>query len=182
MRDELKNLKLIRLISPIHVPRPLVDQIADRKYSVDDWYKFLSDTLTIATTEGVRLNPLSHLYLIQDPDNQPIGFLWYEVDALSRDLVVKEFSIIPKLWFKGEAVQVIVNHVVEIKSKAKLNRILYMCPFPSIAKKYGFYPIKTSLMEYNENHKENTHGKLVQPTTEGKAESAECTECESSDT
>lgn len=169
MRDELKNLRFIRLTNPHLVPRYLVEQIKHREYTVEAFYKFNENNLLMPPDAGHLYNPLNHLYLIVNDDNESVGFLWFMVDPLTHDITIQNFSIDPKLWHKGEAIELVKDFVSPIRDKAQLNKIYWITHHPKQAKRHGFEPTKAVLMEYKGEENE-PRGKITKDLTGGSTE------------
>ena len=96
-------LRFVRIFTPVHIPKELIEQVRDREYAVDDWYAWQDAICLRQTPEGPQLNPLSYLYVIADEKNKVVGMMWCEVDPLSRVLVLQTFSMDKKYWNRGRA-------------------------------------------------------------------------------
>ena len=146
---DINELRWIRVFTPIHIPKKLIEQVRDRDYSVEDFYQYheincLTDNLGCPT-----LNPLSHLYILADKENIIRGFLWFTVDVLSKDLCIHTYSVEKTYWQPGKAVQKVVELLKEIKNKANLNKVYWITNYPKHSKRYGFKESKSILMEYS---------------------------------
>jgi hypothetical protein len=144
------DLRWVRVFTPDHIPKYLVEQVRDRDFSIEDFYKYQEINCTRPSPDGMKLNPLSHLYVLVDPENIVKGFLWFVVDALSKDLVIQTFSVDKEYWYKGKAVSKLSNHIKEIRKKANLNKIYWITNYPKHSERYGFKRSKGVLMEYTE--------------------------------
>lgn len=162
--DIIDELRWVRLFTPIHIPKYLVEQVRDRDYEVDEFYFYLEGSCIRQTPEGPTLNPFSHLYVLVDPDHVVKGFLWFVVDPLTKDVVIQTFSIDKEYWFKGKAVSKLSSHIKDIRRKGKLNKIYWITNYPKHSERHGFKRSKGVLMEYTE---EQENG---QNTTWGNAE------------
>lgn len=156
----IDELRWVRIFTPIHIPKYLVEQVRNRDYTVEDFYKYHEINCVNQTEKGPTLNPFSHLYILVDPENQVKGFLWFCVDPLTKDLIIQTYSIDKDYWFKGRAVAKLSKHIKEIRKKANLNKIYWITNYPKHSEKYGFKRSKGVLMEYSEEkHGENTYGR-----------------------
>lgn len=167
----------IRLLSPIHIPKYLVEQINGREYETIDFYTYLHDHLMISNENGLCLNPFCYLYLIQDKDLNPCGFLWYTLDTLTKTIFLQEFSMDAKYWNKGQACEMMMDHLHTFNENKKY-KICWLTDRLSPARKAGFKPTKQILMQYMEKD----HGEHPESSIRGKAEEPISTECESSHT
>ena len=157
--NKIDDLKWIRIFTPSHIPKYLVEQVRDRDFSVEDFYKYHEINCTIPGSDGnVKLNPFSHLYVLANPDNEVKGMLWFSVDPLAKDLVIQTFSMDKEYWSKGVAVKKLATHIKEIRKKANLNKIYWITNYPKHSERNGFKRAKSVLMEYNEEN-EVSHGK-----------------------
>ena len=147
---DFDKLRFIRVFTPMHVPKELIEQVRDRNYEVDDWYKYQEVICLRQTDAGPQLNPLSMLYVIADERNKVVGMLWCEVDALGKTLVVQTFSMDKKYWVRGKAVSLLANKAKEIAKECKLKKIIWCNNYPKHSERYGFKRSKTVLMEFTE--------------------------------
>jgi hypothetical protein len=127
---DFDKLKFIRVFTPMHIPKDLIEQVRERTYEVDDWYKYQELICMRQTENGPVLNPLSMLYVIADEGNKVIGMFWCEVDSLSKSLVVQTFSMDKKYWCKGKAVTLLSKKAKEIAKDCKLKKIYWMTAYP----------------------------------------------------
>lgn len=156
MNDEkieksIDDLRWVRIFAPVHIPLHLVEQIHDREYPVEDFYKFHEINCLRNTPEGPTLNPLHHLHVLVDPENLTKGFVWFTVDPLNKDLCIQTYSVDKEYWHKGKAVAKLAEYVKEIRKNGKLNRIFWITNYPKHSEKYGYKRSKSVLMEYREN-------------------------------
>ena len=156
--SKIDDLRWIRVFTPDHLPHYLVEQVRDRDYTIEDFYKYHQINCMTQTAEGIKLNPFSHLYVLADKENQVKGMLWFSVDPLSKDILIQTFSMDKEYWGKGQAVKKLSDHIKEIRKKAKLNKIYWVTNYPKHSMRYGFKPSKSILMEYNPE-KEEQNGK-----------------------
>lgn len=152
MSDEkdIKELKWIRIFTPIHIPKYLIEQIKDRDWSVDDYIKYHELNCLSEKNGQQTLNPFSHLYVLVNKDNVTKGFLWFSIDALTKDICIQNYSIDKEYWGKGRAVEKLADHIKFIKKKANLNKIYWITNYPKHSQKYGFKQSKSVLMEFTE--------------------------------
>lgn len=147
---DFDGLRFMRVFTPMHVPKELIEQVRDRTYDVDDWYKYQESICTTQTPSGPRLNPFSLLYVIADGGNKVVGMLWCEIDALGKTLVIQTFSMDRKYWVRGKAVALLSKKGKEIAKECKLKKIVWMTNYPKHSERYGFKRSKSVLMEYVE--------------------------------
>lgn len=152
MEEEIdfNTLRFIRIFTPMHIPKKLIEQVKHRSYSVDDWFKYQEVICLRQTENGPQLNPLSLLYVIADKDNKVVGMLWCEINTLEKTLVIQTFSMIEEYWNKGKAVKLLSEKGKEIAKECKLETIVWFTNYPKHSERYGFKPSKSILMEYKE--------------------------------
>jgi len=155
---KIEDLRWIRLFVADHVPHYLIEQVRDRDYSVEEFFKYQQINCMMQGDKGVVLNPFNHLYVLADKENQVKGVLWFTVDALSKDILIQVFSMDKEYWGRGQAVRKLADHIKQIRVKANLNKIYWITNYPRHSERYGFVRSKSILMEYDPN-KENKDGK-----------------------
>lgn len=149
--SELDKLRWVRLFSPIHIPKTLIEQVKHRKYSVEDFFKNQETTCMLSTKNGPVLNPLNHLYGLVSEDNLVKGVLWMTIEPLSSAIIIQTFSIDKELWHKGKAVKKLADHVKQLKNKLKLDRVWWLTNYPKHSEKHGFKRARSVLMEFTED-------------------------------
>ena len=160
-KTKIDDLKWIRVFTPSHIPTYLVEQIRDRDFTIEDFYKYHEVNCTVPSPDGnVKLNPFSHLYVLANEENQVKGMLWFCVDPLAKDLIIQTFSMDKEYWMKGIAVKKLAKHIKEIRKKGNLNKIYWVTNYPKHSERNGFKRAKAVLMEYNEENEVN-HGKDI---------------------
>lgn len=148
----IDELRWIRVFTPSHIPPKYIDQVPHRNYAVADFYRFQEGLCLRSTPEGPTLNPLSHLYVLANEENETKGFLWFTVDPLTKDIAIQTYSVDNQYWGKGQAVEKVSTLLKEIRKKANLNKIYWITNIPKHSIRYGFKPSKSVLMEYSEEH------------------------------
>jgi len=146
---KIDELRFVRAMSPDIVPHYLIEQVRDRSYSVEDFFKYQQINCMSQTADGFKINPFNHLYVLADPENIVKGVLWMVIDPLSKDIVIQTYSIDKDYWNRGYAVKKLESHVKEIVMKAKLNKIFWVTNYPKHSERYNFKRSKAVLMEYD---------------------------------
>ncbi len=149
-KGDIEELRWVRLFTPVHIPKYLIEQISKRDYDIEDLYYYMEINCLRSSKEGPTLNPLFHLWALVNPDNIVKGFLWFTIDALTKDIVIQIYSVDSNYWGCKGAVLKLADHLKEIRRKANLNKIYWITKFPKHSYKYGFKQSKSVLMEYNE--------------------------------
>ena len=151
MNKKIEELRWVRVFTGDHIARYLIEQVRDRDYSVDDFFRYQQINCMVQTEDGIKLNPFNHLYVLADKNNIVQGMLWMTIDPLAKDILVQVFSMNKDYWYKGEAVKLAADHVKKIRQKAKLNKIYWVTNYPKHSERYGFKRSSSILMEYNPN-------------------------------
>lgn len=154
---DFRKLKFIRIFDPGHIPTDLVEQVRDRKFSVEKFYEYLSIVSVSKTEHGIIVNPLNLLFVIVNEKTKVVGFLWAIVSPLSQDLIINTFSMNKDYWGKGQAVELISNKCSEILKDSGLNRVYWITNYPKHSERYGFKRSKGVLMEYNLGVEDGRH-------------------------
>lgn len=142
------ELKWVRIFDPIHIPKKYVEQIKEREFSVENFYKFQRTACIEKSDTGIVLNPFNLLYVIVDKENLTKGFCWFVVDILCSALVINSFSMDDAFWGNGSCIKLLEDKAREIQEGAKLERIYWVTRCPKHSEKYGFKRSKHVLMEY----------------------------------
>ena len=151
--NKIDDLKWIRIFTPSHIPKYLVEQVRDRDFTVEDFYKYHEINCTTPSKDGsLKLNPFSHLYVLGNEENEVKGMLWFCVDPLTKDLVIQTFSMDKDYWMKGIAVKKLADHIKDIRKKGNLKKIYWVTNYPKHSERNGFKRAKAVLMEYNEEN------------------------------
>lgn len=147
----IDDLRWIRVFTPLHIPKYLIENVRDREYSVEDFYQYQEINCLRNTDEGPTLNPLSHLYVLADKENIIKGFLWFTIEVLSKDIIIQTYSIDKEYWYNGKAVEKLSNLMKDILKNSKLKKVFWITKYPKHSKRYGFTESEHILMEYSEN-------------------------------
>lgn len=150
MKHDIDKLRWIRVFTPVHIPKYLVEQIKQRDYSVEDFYKYQELNCLVKGEKGPVLNPFNHLYVLVDEGNLCKGFLWFVIDPLSKDGVVNTFSMDKAYWNNGKAMKKASDHVKELLKKLKLEKVFWITRYAKHSERHGFKRSKSILMEYKE--------------------------------
>lgn len=154
---DFDDLRWVRVFTPVHIPKYLVEQVRNRDYTVDDFYTYQEQNCIRMTGEGPTLNPLNHLYVLANEENLTKGFVWFIVDPLSKDLCINTYSIDKDYWGKGKAVSKLATFIKDIQRKGHLNKVYWVTNYPKHSQRYGFRPSKSVLMEYTEEANGQNH-------------------------
>ena len=146
--SNIDDLRWIRIVTPIAIPRYLVEQVRDRDYTVDDFYKFHEINCTSDIDGNKVLNPFHHLYVLASKDHQVKGVLWFTIDPLSKDVLIQTYSVDKEYWNKGSAVGKAADHVKKIMKEANLKKAYWLTNYPKHSERYGFRRARSVLMEY----------------------------------
>ena len=148
-KEEVEKLRFVRIFDPIHIPKYLVEQIKQRDYEVEDFYTLQKDANLLPSSDGFKLNPLNHLYVLLNDKNIVVGFTWFTVNPLSKCIFINNYSMDKAYWHNGKAIEQLKDFIVNIMKKAKLKQIVWHTTYPRHFEKYGFKRSKSILMEYD---------------------------------
>jgi len=147
---EVEDLRFVRIYTPVHIPKYLVEQVRDRDFTTEDFYKFQEGSCIRMTSDGPGLNPLNHLYVLANDENITKGFVWFSIDSLSKDICIQTFSMDKEYWGKGRAVERLAKFIKDFRIKAKLNKVYWITNYPGHSQRNGFKRSKSILMEFSE--------------------------------
>lgn len=150
----IDDLRWIRSLNPSFIPKYLVEQVRDRDYTVEDFFKY--QEAICVRNDGQTVNPLSHLYVLADKNNIIKGFMWFTIDALSKDLCIQTYSVDKEYWFQGKAMIKAADLVKKVRKEAGLNKIYWITNYVKHSERYGFKKSDSVLMEYTEEDEKTT--------------------------
>lgn len=170
---KIEELRWFRVFTPDHVPHYLIEQVRDRDFSVDEFFRYQKINCMTQSEKGGVLNAFNHLYVLADKVNQVKGMLWFNVDPLSKDIIIQTFSMDKEYWGKGQAVKKLAEHIKGIRIKANLGKIYWVTNYPKHSMRYGFKPSKSVLMEYDPSKESSKEEKKEKPLEDIKKEKTE---------
>lgn len=145
-----EDLKWVRIVDPIHIPREYVEQIKDRRFSVDKFYQYQKSICVENIDGNLTINVFNLLWVLVDDQNHVKGFCWMVVDPLGESLVINSFSIDNAYWGNGSAVKVLEDKAREIKEGANLSKVYWITRCPRHSERHGWKRSKHTLMEFND--------------------------------
>lgn len=154
---DFTKLEFVRIFDPIHIPKELVQQVRDRKYSVEKFYEYQKIVCVSKQPQGVVLNPLNLLFVIINEQKKVVGFLWAVISPLSQELIINTFSMNKEYWLKGAAVKIIESKCKEILKESGLKAIYWITNYPKHSERFGFKRSKGVLMEYKLGEENGRH-------------------------
>lgn len=171
----MEKLRWVRIFTPLHIPKYLVEQIKEKDFTIEDFYRYHEINCLIQNQKQVELNPFSHLHVLVDEENITKGFVWFTIEPLTKNLIIQNYSIDKAYWNKGQAVKKLSDYILEYQNKGAIKKIFWITNYPRHSEKYGFQKSKNVLMCYegkengNEQHLRGTE----QPTIRRYPESGE---------
>lgn len=147
--DKFEKLRWLRLISPDVIPKYLVDQVKNREFEIEDFYKFQQMNCLLPSEKGITVNPLNHLYSLVNDENIVMGFLWFTVDPLCKNIFINTYSVDNELW-GGKAVGMAADHVKKIMKEANITKAFWITRYPRHSERHGFKKAREAIMEYKE--------------------------------
>jgi len=159
MPKDIEELRWVRAFSSTLIPKYLVEQVRDRNFSVEDFYKYNELNLTYESDTGTALSPFNHIYVMANSENQVKGFLWFVIDVLTRDITINTFSVDENYWFNGKAVAKLAEHMKNLMVKLDIKKTYWMTRYPKHSQRHGFKRSKDILMEYVREEEDGKKGK-----------------------
>lgn len=147
---DFSKLTFMRVFTPDHIPMDLVKQIKEKHFEPNDFYDYLRSCCVTQSSEGIKLNPFCHLYVIADENKRVVGFVWFEFDILEKSINLQVFSMDAKYWNKGKAVGMLTEFMKKELKKSKMKCVYWHTKYPKHSERNGFKRSKNILMEYRE--------------------------------
>lgn len=148
---DFDSLEFVRVFTPVHIPKYLIEQLTHLEYTIDEWYRYQEDACKLEENGITKLNPLNLLYVIKDSGYRVVGMFWAEVNLLTQSLLIHIFSMDPAYWYKGKAVKLLESHAKDLLSTLHINKAYWVTKYPKHSERYGFKRSKAVLMEYEVN-------------------------------
>ena len=148
LKTEINELEWVRIFDPYHIPTYLVEQIKERNFPVDRFYKHQKLVCIQEENGKLVLNTLNLLYVLANKQKEVKGFFWGIIDPLSNSLVINSFSMDNEYWHEGKAVRLLEEKAKEIQVGAQLDRIYWITRCPKHSERYGFKRSKNVIMVY----------------------------------
>lgn len=145
-----ENLRWIRIFDPVHIPREYIDQIKQKEFTTDRFYKFQDGVCLIEHELGLCINPYNLLFVLVDDSTKVKGVLWMVIDSLANALVINTFSVDKEYWGNGKAIELLIEKAKEVKEQENLERVYWITRSPKHSEKFGFKRSKNVLMEYSD--------------------------------
>lgn len=146
---DFEKIKFIRVFTPVHVPKYLIEQIKHRKFKVDDWYAHQESICTYFENGQAKVNPSNLLFVIPDEDLKVVGVLHCNISDVEKALIVQTFSVHKDYWSRGKAVQLLAKKCKELAKEKCLERVYWVTNYPKHSEYHGFKKSKSVLMEYD---------------------------------
>jgi len=137
---DVKDLDFVKLMLPRLIPVELIEAVKGRTFTPEQFYDY---------QERVNDSPFNFLFVLVDKSKIIKGYLWAESNMLDNTLFVNTFSISKEYWGKGQAINLAIEFVRELKRKIKAPRVFWITTNAKFFKKHGFVESKNVLMEYN---------------------------------
>ncbi len=71
-----------------------------------------------------------------------------EIDPLTGNLCIQEYSVDKEYWNKGYALGKLVDHALNLRDELGIKHVFLTTNYPKHAEKYGFKRNKNVLMKY----------------------------------
>lgn len=147
--EKIDELRWIRVFTPDHIPTYLIEQIKNKDYTVEDFYKYHRMNLGSYENGQLKMNNFCHLYVLANDKNLVKGVLWMSIDPLTKDIIIQVFSMDKEYWGRGHAVRRLSDFVKDFQTKGKFNKIYWITNYEKHSMRYGFKRSKSILMEYD---------------------------------
>ena|SRR3990167_1491953 len=151
----LDDLRWVRIIDPMYIPRYLVEQIKQRDFSVDDFYRYNRTNCYCREGEDININAFNHIYVLADNENCIKGFLWFFISPLTKFIGIQSYSVDKEYWGAGRAVAKVSEFLEAFMEHAGIEKVQWISSRPKYFEKYGFSRSKFSLIEYKKKEKKD---------------------------
>lgn len=131
------NLKFIPINDLNLIPRYLVDQIKDKDFTTEHFYKM---------APIITSNPLGVLGVFSDKESRVKGFMWATISPLSEDLNCHLLSV-DKEYQQSTILKEAAGILKKIQNINKCGKIIFTTTRPKAFEKAGYKYNKHTMME-----------------------------------
>lgn len=133
-----RELSIIPLPDARLVPRYLLEQVKDRDWSVDEWYKYQE------SLRGVRDNLILGLV---DKEHKVKGIIWITIDGFAKWFFINTFSVDKAHQRKTKLIKFVQRYIKDLAAKLGIKRVMWAARRSKALERYGFKPSDYVLME-----------------------------------
>lgn len=131
-------LNIVRINNINLIPKHLIEQVDNRKYTVED---FIS-------VNQFYMNSSTFIFeAILNENNTIIGFINYNIDPLEHEIYINILSLDKSHKCDGRTLDFVIDYFKDISSKTSYS-IVWHCFKPLLFIKKGFKKVKGELLEY----------------------------------
>lgn len=141
LQPELSELTFVKVKIPRCIPKQLIENVKGRTFTPEQFYRF---------QEGQSHNPNNYLFGLIDENKVIHGYLWAEKNFLDDSLFVNTFSITKDYWRKGEAIDIAIAFLRDLKVKSGAARVFWITTNDKFFAKKGFKKSRQVLMEFQD--------------------------------
>lgn len=146
----VEDLSFKRLFFPRNIPKHLVEQVKDRTFTVEQFYKEMEEINEYEYQAGILHDqPSNYLISINDPENNIVGYIWAFKNTLDNSLFVNTLSVDKRYWGKGEIIPKAIEVMGWLVKKYNLKKTFWMTSNPKYYEKFGFKRSRNVTMEYS---------------------------------
>lgn len=132
------RLQIIPLPLPDMVPRGLLEQVKDREWQVDEWYKLQKQM--IGNKENLILG-------LVDENLKVRGICWLTIDGFSKWIFINTLSMEPGVIKGKKLIKILSRYIKDLGKTLGLKRVIWAARRYKAIEKYGFEQSEYKLME-----------------------------------
>lgn len=133
-----KKLSIIPVPDARLIPRYLLEQVKDRRWEVDEWYKYQMELRE--HKENVLLSVIDKSHTIK-------GVIWLTVDGFEKLVYINLLSMDREYQRKGQLIKFVTKYIRDLAKALKIDTVLWVSDRARAYERYGFELSKRKLIE-----------------------------------
>ena len=133
-----KQLAIIPIPDPRLIPRYLLEQVKDRKWTTEEWYDLQLKLV------GVESNLVLSLV---DRDHQVKGFIWLTIDGFDKHIHINTFSVDHEYQRKSKLIKYVTSYIRKLAKGLKIETVIWTARRTKALERYGFKQSEFKIME-----------------------------------
>lgn len=124
-----KKLSIIPIPDARLIPKYLLEQVKDRKWTPEEWYE-----------HQIKLHGIeSNLVLsIIDKKHQVKGLIWLTIDGFEKHIHINTLSVDKEYQKKSKLINFVAKYIRELGKALKIETVLWTTRRPKALERYGF--------------------------------------------
>jgi N-acetylglutamate synthase-like GNAT family acetyltransferase len=133
-----KELTIIPVPDARLVPRYLLEQVKDRRWTVDEWYQHQIDLKGVP--ENIVLSMINK-------KNEIVGIVWLTIDGFEKYVHINTLSVDKRYQSKSKLIKFVTKYIRDLAKALKLSLVGWTARRTKALERYGFEESEFKIME-----------------------------------